>query len=390
MPQNAYLTGLVAEREDVATAIADYQTRAETRGTDLSDAELGEIQELQTRQVAIDQRLSTFADAQQSNRAYSDLMGRLDTGRQRQEQRQLDAAEQRTPGQQWTESDAFRSYRGHGTSSAVEVETRAPTLLAGLVTTPARITIPEPSEAFPLFGLVDIQTISGNSFDAIVGTFVDNSAVVAEGALKPESTYTETLVPGVLDTIAHWTQLSRQALEDESRVRSVVDGKLTRGVLKRQHESIAAALAAATLPAVSDGGSLLAGIRVGIGTVQEAGFSPNAVLLNPADWAEIDVDVYTQTPNGPTIGQAFWGLRPVAYSGQPVGTATVGAFDEGVTLFRRSGVSVYVTDSHASTFTSNIFTLLAEARSKALVTVPAAFAECSAGTAPVARSASSK
>ena len=392
---NAYLSGLVTEREDIATAIADYQTRAETRGTDLTDDELTEIAGLQTRQAAIDSRLATFADAQQSNRAYSELMGRLDTGRHAAEQRQQQATEQ-TLGALFVESRAFTEYGGHGRSDRFEAdvvlgEMRAPTTTGGVVWNPTRVTMPEPSDAFPLFGLIDVQQISSGAFDYVTTTFDDNADVVAEGALKPESTLTQTLVQDTLQTIAHWTQITRQALEDGDRIRSIIDGKLTRGVLRKEHDMIAAALTAASLPAVSGGGDLLAAIRVGIGTVQAAGWTPNAVLLNAADWAALDVAIMGGTLNGPTIGQTFWGLRPVASKDQPAGTATVGAFDEGATLFRRSGVSVFATDSHASTFTSNVVTILAEARAKAVVTDVSCFAEATAGTVTAAAaSASSK
>jgi hypothetical protein len=47
-----------------------------------------------------------------------------------------------------------------------------------------------------------------------------------------------------------------------------------------------------------------------------------------------------------------------------------------MTRFYRSGISLYVTDSHASTFTANVFTLLAERRSKTVVVKPQALAEC--------------
>jgi hypothetical protein len=385
--RNEYLAGLIEERETIATAIEGYTTRASERGTDLSDAEVSEVAELSTRAASIDTRLATFGEAQQANRAYSDLVGRLDTGRANAEERQTARREdESTLGAQFVAANEYRSYRehGHGTSGVFEAEFRAPTLLANLARDVVRITIPEPADRFPLFGLTDIQTIAGNAFDYVVGTFTDASAVVAEGAAKPESTYSEALVNGVLDTIAHWTQISRQALEDEGRVRSIIDGKLTRGVLAKQHASIAAALTAATLPAVDGAGDLLAGIRVGIGTVEAAGFVPNVVLLNPADWASLDVGLLNRTTNASatSLGQSFWGLRPVAYTGQAAGVATVGDFQDGVTLFRRSGVSVYATDSHADAFIKNIFTILAEARSKAVVTNAAAFAEVSEGVAP--------
>ena len=70
------------------------------------------------------------------------------------------------------------------------------------------------------------------------------------------------------------------------------------------------AAAAATIPDVTDA-DLLAAIRVGIGTVQAAGYAPNAVLLNPADWADLDIAVMGATLARPDGRQTFWGLRPI-------------------------------------------------------------------------------
>jgi hypothetical protein len=378
-----YLTQLMEEREALAATIETYATQAAERGTNLTDAETAEVKRIQTRCAELDAQLSTFATAQDSSRAYADLAKRIGkTHETKTEERHAEQAQEKTLGQTFTESAEFRAYTGHGNSGRVEGEFRAsPIMLADLPGLPrTRVLQPQPSQPFPLFDLINTEAIGSNAFDYVVETFTDNSAVVAEGAPKPESDYLQTLVPGVLDTIAHWVTISRQALEDDGRVRSIIDGKLTNGVLKKQHASIMAALIAATLPTATvptATSNLLAAIRVGVGTVEAAGFSPNAVLLNPADWATLDVLVLNETRNGPNIGQSFWGLRPVAATSQPAGTATVGDFQDGATLFRRSGVQVFATDSHASLFVSNLLVILAEARSKAVVTNTAAFCECS-------------
>lgn len=142
-----------------------------------------------------------------------------------------------------------------------------------------------------------------------------------------------------------------------------------------------AALTAADLPTAA-GEDLLVAIRMGVGTVQSAGFAPNAVLLNPMDWAVLDVLQMHESIQGAMRMSSFWGMTPVASADQPAGTATVGDFKAGATLFYRSGVGVFATDSHANTFTSNVFTILAERRAKAAVVNPLALCECSASAAP--------
>jgi hypothetical protein len=125
------------------------------------------------------------------------------------------------------------------------------------------------------------------------------------------------------------------------------------------------------------GGSILKSIRVGIGKVESAGFNPNAVALNPTDYASLDIDVMGTTDFGPQRNATFWGLTPVAAASIPVGKAYVGDFIAGATLFDRGVTSVFLSDSHASLFISNILVILAEARLKSAVTAPLALCECS-------------
>jgi hypothetical protein len=386
----AYLQGLMTERETLAANVESYAVRAAERGTDLTDAETTELAQLQSRCAEIDVRIGAFADAQEGNRRYAELMGRVNAGETRQRE-QAESTGLVSTGQVFIDSGVLGEYRGHGQSAMVEcpdpwslAEFRAPAVLASFPSLGhTQLPQPMPRELFPLFSLVNVETVDTNAFDYVVDTFTDNSAVVAEGAVKPESTLVQTLVAGTLETIAHWTQISRQGLEDNGRVRSLIDGKLTLGVQRKQHASLGAALVAAVLPtnALPVGPSLLESIRVGQAVVEAAGFVPNAVLLNPADYATLDIASLAALGGLIAVnGQSrFWGMQAVSYTGQAAGTATVGDFSEGLTLFRRSGVQIYATDSHASAFTSNIITILGEARSKAVVTNTAAFVECTAG-----------
>jgi len=285
-----------------------------------------------------------------------------------------------------------------GTSGRVAIPVglfeRAPlTTLSGTGTpwkTPDRIDIARPSRQTPLLDLVQRVPVSSNSVDWVTyPAAAPLAAIVPENTAKPEATIAASVGTVTLDTIAHWAQATRQLLEDSAAARAFIDGELSRGVLDKIEAEIAAAMVAATLPAVT-APSLMAAIREGVGTVQAAGFQPNAVVLNPADYAALDIDVYGSTLLGPSLSTSYWGLRPVAVGAQPAGTATVGDFTAGVYYLERTSVSVYVTDSHASTFISNVFTFLAEARGKGVVTRPEALVECTVGATTMAASQSKK
>ena len=290
-------------------------------------------------------------------------------------------------GDMFIRSAAWESYRNapRGTSSQVQIPSEL--LQRAVLTTtsgtgspwksPSRVNIALPARQTPLLDLVQRIPVASNSVDWITyPAAAPLATVVAEGGPKLEATITATLVTVTLDTIAHYAQASRQLLEDSAAARAFIEGELSRGVLDKIESEIAAALLAATLPTATDATSLINAVRKGVGTVQAAGFQPNAVILNPADYAALDIDVFGKTLLGPSISGSFWGLRPVAVGAQPAGTATVGDFTAGVNYLERTNVSVYVTDSHASTFTSNVFTFLAEARGKGVVTRAEALVEC--------------
>jgi hypothetical protein len=244
-----------------------------------------------------------------------------------------------------------------------------------------------PAIPTPLLDTMPSITVSQNGIEVVVWQKVaGGAAIVPEKGAKPSAEYGPVVTPSTLDTIAVYTQLTRQMTEDAPAVRDTINNELRREVLLKAEA--AAALVAASLPTADGDGDLLAGIRVGIATVQGAGYNPNAALINPADWAALDIAVIGGTLLGPTIQSNYWGLRLISSPAQPAGTVTVGDFAAGVQHYVRSGVSLYITDSHADTFLSNVFTLLAERRTKTVVTRPAALCEVTAGTAPVARSTS--
>jgi HK97 family phage major capsid protein len=361
----------LAEVQSKARAIAEQEERSEAAEANLKDL------------LADGQKIKARADELAAINAMTHTRNSLAAVQTREAQPDVP----QSWGEMFTRSDQFGDYRGRGTSGRVNIETRA--LPMSLSTSAPsiskqKIVLENVEGPAPLLGLIPVVTVSSNGFDVVVWSkSAGGAAVVPEGTAKPPAEWAPVSNPITLDTVAVHTQMTRQLIEDEPAVRSKIDTELQREVLRALEASAAAQLVAATLPTVA-GATLLESIRMGVGTVQAAGFSPSAVLLNPADWATLDITVMGSTLIGPSVGSQFWGLRPVASVAQPAGTATVGDFSAGVERYSRSGVSLYITDSHASTFLSNVFTLLAETRSKTVVTRPAALCECTKSGATTA------
>jgi HK97 family phage major capsid protein len=370
------ISQLVEEREGLDAAVEVIVGRAEQRGADLTEDERGEIKRIQERVAVIDRDLKTLGEAQESRRRFGELTSKLAAPKSPQPA-PVEQREALSLGAAFLESPEFRSYRGSGTSSRFEYRAPGdPISTSVLKIAKPRVSGPAESDIdrrFPLFGLVGTEQVSSGAFEYIQIAWTDAAAVVAEGALKPEATMTETLTPGTVDTIAHWVKVTRQALEDGDRLRSVIDGKLSLGVARAQHKQITDAMAAATGVANVDSEDMLGGIRQAVGVVEAAGWTPNAVLLHPTDYAVLDVAALHATTDMSRRSEV-WGLRVVPNPTGTAGKAIVGDFTQAVTRFTRTGISVYATDSHADTFVHNIITILAEARSSAIVSDKTAMA----------------
>jgi HK97 family phage major capsid protein len=391
-----YLSRLASERDNLTNAATELADKAAKEERDLTSTEQDSLRSWQTRCAEIDAQLTEYNAQAESARAYARLRDALehepDPATPARVQTR-EALEPRGWGDLFVESPAFRDYPGAGTSRRVEVpfelETRA---AIGIGTYPAAAQFPyvyTPAQyqyQSPLLEVVGKVTTSAGSVQWVQWAPNPQAAasVVAEGVAKPEAAMTQTVVSDSLDTYAHWKEITRQALEDIPQIRSTVENRLRQGIVVALEEAVATALNAAPIPPVTGsaagGDTLLGTIRSGIATVQAAGYgNPNAVLLNPADWADIDLAIMAGTLGGPSVNSGFWGMRAVAVPSVPAGTAYVGNFQTAVQLFTRASAEVFMTDSHADNFIRNILLILAEIRALATVPDPAAAAKCTVG-----------
>jgi hypothetical protein len=387
-----YVRQLTDERESLTQSATTLADTAAGESRDLTDTEQASIRSWAERCSHIDAQLATFGDQIESQRAYAALRSRLtvdddgDTGPTRVRGELVGAGmAQRAPepqgwGELFVASESFRTYRGRGSSDEIQLPglfTRAPIMIStfpgGL---PPYYFTPSPWQmTTPLLdSLGRVTTNSGSvQWYSWPGSY-PIAQVVPEGAVKPEATFAPTPHTDALDTYAHYKAISRQALEDIPMIQSIVENALRGGVLAALEAAAATALAAAGsgIPSIN-AADLMTGIRMAIGDVQSRGYAnPNAVLLNPADFADLDLAVMGATNNGPTRTSSVWGIPPIAVGAIPPGTAYVGDFKQAVTLFARDQVAAYMTDSHEDYFIKNLLVILAEQRALVAVTEPAA------------------
>jgi HK97 family phage major capsid protein len=316
-------------------------------------------------------------------------------------QAEVRSTEASSMGQAFTRSREYEDYKQapRGTSGHVKVSfdmlhQRAPILsdtFAGVLE-PQRISPSSaPAIQTPLLDNVARIPVSANSVEWIrYPAAAPLAGKVAEGSAKPEASVSPELVTVTLDIVAHWLQVTRTVMEDGGALMSFIDSALRRGVVDKLEAEVASTITTAAagdeFATVTYGGAgdgdvdtLLKGIRHGVGAVQDAGYVPSVVLLNPSDFAALDIDVLGSTLLGPQVGSQFWGVRPVAVGAIGQGSAFVGDLSTAVAHLYRTDVSMYVSDSHASTFTSNVLTLLAEARAANIVHRAEALVEVAPG-----------
>lgn len=225
--------------------------------------------------------------------------------------------------------------------------------------------------------------------------FTNNAAEAAEGASKAESSLTWTLINMPISTVAHWIKISRQLASDNAALAAYVDTRMRYGVNRKvETQLVSGDGTAPNISGILDSGNFTAHgyadanlgstlkklvlIRKIIGDLQAAGDDPDGVLLNPADWATIDIDLFT-TAAGQSLrtineaGQPMLFGKPVIVSvGMTADNFAVGNFGMACTIHNREGVIVEMSDSDSDNFTKNLITLRAERRLALATERPAA------------------
>jgi HK97 family phage major capsid protein len=331
--------------------------------------------EARSRADALDSRIKAITEYDASRKAADSI----DALSLRTSARETRSATSQSPGEVFVRSRAYSDYTWSGSSGRVEIEDfiqkRVALKTTDLGGVPDRFDVTDPHGYLPLSALVNQIQVSRNAIEYIKYTFTSAVAVVPEGGIKPESTLSREIVPKALENRASWVEATRALLEDETAIQSLIDDELRYAVSQSIEESIAAAITGATVPSVT-GPDLLSAIRIGIGSIPD-GYQANALLLHPSDLAQLDISVMVTAGIGPDSRAQFWGLVPVTSNLVTPGEVVLGDFKRGVSLWRKNGVQVFLTDSHSSNFIQNLIVILAEARSLADVVRPNALVKAS-------------
>ncbi|MFF7879118.1 phage major capsid protein [Streptomyces californicus] len=318
-----------------------------------------------------------------------------------------------TVAEAFVRSEALATFRARGLrgeSGAVQFEQRdAPagtvTTTNGVPTVPQRVPGQIPNNPdFPLLiaNLLDRQTSTGQTLEYVrdtsgpvagSGTW-NKAAVVPEGTMKPMSgPFSWDTITTTLKTVAHWVPITRQAADDDGQMMGYINGRLTYGLEYQLDRQILTGNGTTQMqgilttpgigayqPGVGSTDVKLITLRKAKTQGELALYPPDAVVLNPLDWQDIELDqdlngqfrvITNVTDSGAPM--RIWGLTVVTSVAMAAGTALLGGFRMGATLWERQGITILMTDSHADFFLANTLVILAERRANVAVHTPRAF-----------------
>lgn len=233
-------------------------------------------------------------------------------------------------------------------------------------------------------------------------TSITNAATtVAQAGAKPEATFALTQTSAPVVKIAVTIPVADEAFEDVATLASYIDGRLRwmvetteeaqllngdPGVTASNMTGILNTSGIQTQTVAAAGANKIDAFRQAKNLkVRAVGFAePNGAVINPTDWDTLQglKDANNQYfGNGPFTGSygtpmimvdRIWGMVVVVTTGITQGTALIGNFRDAM-IFRKKGITIDSTNSHASEFVSNITRLRAEERLALAVFRPKSF-----------------
>ena len=310
--------------------------------------------------------------------------------------------QQETAGEALIKSDAFQAMQ-QGRAKFARIEMKAAIVNATGQNQPlvADMRVPgiiaNPDRVLTIRDLLPVGRTASNLVQFTRENVFTNNAgpqyasPARENVTKPESGITFTLENAPVVTLAHFIPVSRQVLDDAPQLQSYVNGRLTYGLKLEEEDqllngtgasgNIGGILKAGNFTAynrAATGDTKLDALRKSITQAALAEYPVDAIVLNPADWEEIEL---TKASDGQYImanpvnaaGPQLWGKRIVATNSIPAGTFLTGAFMMGAQIWDRMDAAVQISYEDGDNFKKNMATLLAEERLCLTIFRPAAF-----------------
>ena len=237
--------------------------------------------------------------------------------------------------------------------------------------------------AFRMLRVRDIIPAGSTSSNMIEYTressFTNDAAETAEREQKPESDLEFELATAPVRTVAHFIKASKQVLDDAPMLQSYIDTRMRYGVeLRIDGQLLNGDGTAPNISGITDSGNhtaftpttgdtALDSLNRAKYLVEAADYAPTAIVMNPADWGEIERlkgtdDHYVVGNPLSVVGPVLWGLPVVVTNTMTSGKLLVAAFNIAAQVFNRQGVVVEMFAQDDTNVQKNLLTIRAEAR----------------------------
>jgi len=248
--------------------------------------------------------------------------------------------------------------------------------------------------------LFNVQQTSTNLVEYFrVTGFTNNAQSVGERSGSPEtftsypqSTLTIAGEQAPVRTIGHYEVAHRNVLADEPQLRGVIDNELLYGLRLVEDDQILngngsgnnlqGIVGATGVNAQALGSDTrIDAVRKGITKIMLAYYEPTGMVIHPNDWEAIETQKdgdnnYMLAVNAAVGADArLWRLPVVETSAIAEGTALVGSFGIGATLYDRMEGNIRISENHSDFFVRNAIAILAEERIALAIKRPESFAK---------------
>lgn len=395
-----------AQKKDLQAALdkTTDQVKKFAEDTKTEIKNLGKVSE--TTKEAADKALAAQGELRAEIQALQQVIAKIET------RGNSVAAQDKTPGQLVTESDAFKAFdegRGpNGAKFSVKMKSlRLASIMAkilegtdsagGVTIVPQRIPgiVAPPNMRLTIRDLLSWGNTTVNSLEFVRETgFTDNADVVSENpaAGKPESNITFELDSAKVATIAHWIQASKQVLADAPQLQAYIDGRLRYGLaLKEETQLLMGSGTGLNIHGLYPQASNYSNpgvtvqhetrvdvLRLAILQAELAEYAADGIVLNPIDWCTIELT--KDANNNYILANPFGNIIPTLWARPVVSTKSmtqddflVGAFKQGAQGWDREDANVTVSLEDRDNFIKNMVTILAEERLALTVYRPEAF-----------------
>lgn len=347
--------------------------------------------------ASVDKMLTVQGELQARLQAAEQLVAKMDQGGGRE-----DAP--LSLGRQFVTGENFKAFAGQ-TSPRGRVDMTVNAAITSLTTDTAgaagdlveKTRLPGvvalPQRRMTVRDLIAPGQMDGSTLEYVKETgFTNNAGMVSETVKKPESTLKFDLVTTSARVIAHYMKASRQILSDASQLASIIDNRLRYGLAYKEEQQLltgdgtgqnllgiipqATAFSAPFDPAGTE--TVIDSLRLALLQSELAEFASTGIVLNPTDWARIELLKDTTgryiigNPQG-TLAPTLWGRPVVATQAISVDKFLCGAFQQGAQVFDRWLARVEVATENEDDFVKNMVTILAEERLALAVYRPEAF-----------------